>query len=203
MTGRSLLKFCKAKITTYFDIIKLKQHDLQLDQIRGSVLNLQYINSDQNEQLENNNENNNIIFRGRRLEFSWETIAPENRELMLELFERQRIYYPDRKIKMGNRFFKFNDRPKPNPPFTKVVLNKKTLAQLKDICKRYDICHSGKDKAELTSAIMRFQRKGEIGKKEMCYDGMPISLLEPLDGNGYSIDDYDFNSEDNSNLSTN
>jgi len=205
---RSLFKFCKAKITTYDDIFKQKKFYLELDNLKSSLPNIPYIppeNGEERNILAENN-NGNIIARHKGTVLRWEHIAPEERESFFRFwYEEQRIYFPDRKVKINDRFYKFNDRPKPNPPFTKKLLEKKTLPELKNICKTFNISVNNKGKAEIVSAMMRFQRKGDIGKKEKCYDGMPVILLEALDGNGFSFNDYDFNSEENSNshVSTN
>ncbi len=196
MSRGGKFSFCKAKITSYDDIQKLKKGELEMDELRNSLPNIPFIHSNQAADESGN------ISRRRRPVLKWENINPKFRESLLNFLEEKRTYYPDRKVKILGKFFKFNDRPKPSPLFTKKLLEKKTLTALKGICKTYNISVSNKGKMEIVSAIMRYQRKGDIGKKERCFDGMPVSLLEPLDSNGFSFNDYDFNSEDNSDVST-
>lgn len=169
MRERSEFKFCKAKITTYDEILKHKKFDLKLDDLRISLPlpNLPFIRADENNRAENNNGNNFSIRSRSRIDFYWENISPDIRESILNFFEEKRIYYPDRKVKMCGRFFKFQDRPKPNPPFTKKLLEKKTLVELKEICKTHNISMSNKGKAEIVSAIMRFQRRRYRQKRKM------------------------------------
>jgi len=129
------------------------------------------------------------------------SMSPRRRDILLNFLEQERIYFPERKIKMFDRLFKFHDRPKPIPPFTKKILEKKKMPDLKEICKNFNVSVNNKDKAELISAIMRYQKKGDIGKEEKCFDGMPVCLLEPLDDNGNSLPNN--NSDNNSSISTN
>lgn len=171
-----------------------------MDQLEESLANLPPINNSENNSA--SDEYNNNSARRTDLTIDFSKMTSEGRKIIFEFLNEKRIYYPERKIKIFNKFYKFHDRPIPNPLLRKKDLAKKNLGNLKEICKRYDINHSNKDKMEIVSAIIRYQNKGDIGKKENCFDGMPLSLLEPLDRNGFSIEDYDFNSVENNHITT-
>ncbi len=179
------IKFCKAKITKWEDVLKSKTFDLTLDERRRNLASF------------------NLSVRGNICEFNLDNMSPSSRENFFNFFEENKIYYPDRKIKMFGRFYKFHDRRKPNPLFYKRELEGKNLSEIKEICRRFRVNQSNKDKNELISAIMRYQRTGDIGKKENCFDGIPLSLLKPLDRGEINYEDYDLNTDINSRDSIN